>query len=139
MPRFPLELYGDMPYNTGKAWNQGDGMKTNVAGKPKAQIDARAGKSGTMTRIDARISRKLKDKIEQAAHLREQTLTNFLAVALDEIASRVIMEEAALRLHIDDQRRLAEVLIADKPFPPVGAMSRLRRYASDYAEAVERK
>ncbi len=105
-------------------------MKTHVAGGRKRNATAR---------LDARISRKLKEKIEQAAHLRDQSVTDFLTVALDEAASRVIMEDSALQLHIDDQRRLAEVLIADKPFPPVAKMSRLRRYAADYVKTVERK
>ncbi len=113
-------------------------MKTAIAGK-QPSIGVRERKRDSTARLDARISRKLKEKIEQAAHLRDQSVTDFLIVALDEVASRIIMEDATLQLHIDDQRHLADVLISDKPFPPLGKMSRLRRYASDYAKAVERK
>ncbi len=104
-------------------------------------MDATTGKRkrGPMARIDARISRRLKDKVEQAAFLRDQSVTDFLAGALDEAASKVIMEETTIQLHFEDQRKLAEVLIADEPFPPVEKMTRLRQAAINYDAMVERK
>lgn len=114
-------------------------MKTDVVKKPKGSGSALRKRSESMSRIDARISRKLKDKIEQAAHIKGLTKTDFLAVALDEVASRIIMEETTLQLHIDDQRKLADVLLGGKPFPAAAKMSRLRRYAAEYDKRVARK
>ncbi len=113
-------------------------METDTAEKKTANL-VRGRKRDAAARLDARISRKLKEKIEQAAHIRDQSVTDFLTVALDEAASKVIMEDAVLQLHIDDQKHLAEVLLSDEPFPPIAKLSRLRRYARDYAKAVEQK
>ncbi len=113
-------------------------MSATGTGK-KASGGVRERKSAATARLDARVSRRLKEKIEQAAHLRDQSVADFLTITLDEAASRVILEDAALQLHRSDQQRLAEVLLSDKPFPPIGKLSRLRRYASEYAKAVERR
>lgn len=103
--------------------------------------------SASMTRIDARIPRRLKAEVEQAAQLRDQTVEDFLTEALDEAASRVIMEEPepmlpalpALKLHVEDQIKLAKILLSDEPFPPLEKMTNLRRYAADFDKVVEQK
>lgn len=92
-----------------------------------------------MARIDARIPKEVKDKIKHAACLREQTVTDFLTDVLDEAASQIIVEETRITLHRDDQRQLAREILSDRPFPPVESMTRLRRYVTDYDNAVVQK
>lgn len=57
-----------------------------------------------LTRLEARVPERLNDKIMRAASIKGTSKTDFLLFALDEVASRVIRDEAELQLHIDDQK-----------------------------------
>lgn len=117
-------------------------MSVNNVVKTRPMSNAKRsgkGNAARLTRLEARVPEGLNDKILRAASIKGTSKTDFLMYALDEVASRVILEESTLQLHIDDQKALAEVIIADKPYPSVKKMSRLRKYGEEYAERVERK
>lgn len=117
-------------------------MGTNSTAKTRSLSDikrTRKVKTARLTRLEARVPEQLNDKILRAASIKGTSKTDFLLYALDEVASRVILEESTLQLHIDDQKALAEVIITDKPCPPIRKMSRLHKYGEEYAKRVERK
>jgi uncharacterized protein (DUF1778 family) len=65
----------------------------------------------TTERLEARVSREQKKLFQRAAELRGVTLTNFLIGALQDAASRVIEEHAAMKLTIQEQKIFVDALM----------------------------
>lgn len=122
------------------ATNDATKVRAPSRAKPARDAKRKSAKGAVrLTRLEARVPEQLNDKILKAASIKGTSKTDFLLYALDEVASRVILEESILQLHIEDQKALAAVIIADKPCPPVRKMTRLRRYGEEYSKRVERK
>jgi uncharacterized protein (DUF1778 family) len=87
-----------------------------------------------LARLEARIPRPIKERIERAAELTGHTVTGFLIATAGEDARRVVEDAEIMRLSQKDQTAFAKALI-DPPAPS----ARLRRAAKHHAELIERR
>lgn len=87
-----------------------------------------------MARLEARIPRPVKERIERAAELTGHTVTGYIIATVGEDARRVVEDAEIMRLSQKDQAAFAKALI-DPPAP--GAS--LRRAANRHAALIERR
>lgn len=82
-------------------------------------------------RIEARIAPDVLAVVKRAAELQGRSLSDFVAAAARDAATRAIEDVQIIRLSIEDQRLFADNLVA--PAPPNDA---LRRAARAYRQLV---
>ena len=63
-------------------------------------------------RLEARISTSLHAMLKRAAELQGRTITDFVAMAVQEAAQRVITEAEVMRLSLADQACFAQALLS---------------------------
>lgn len=85
------------------------------------------------TRIDLRLNSEAKDLIQQAAELRNQTVTQFAVSALTEAAGMVVAEYERRALSDRDRDRFL-TLLENPPAPN----TKLRRAAASHRKNVAR-
>jgi uncharacterized protein (DUF1778 family) len=90
--------------------------------------------SARTARIEARIAPEALALVKRAAEIQGRSLSDFVVAAAQEAAHRTIEETEIIRLSVQDQRILAEALIA--PPEPTPAM---RRAAARYRRLVKRR
>jgi uncharacterized protein (DUF1778 family) len=78
-------------------------------------------------RLEARLPNDVMARLKRAAEMQGRTLTDFVVAAADEAARRTIEQTEIIHLSLEDQRRLAEVIL--NPPEPNKA---LRKAATKY-------
>ena len=73
-------------------------------------------------RLEARISTNLHAMLKRAAELQGRTMTDFVAMAVQDAAQRVIAEADVMRLSLADQECFAQALLS--PPQPKPALER---------------
>ena len=73
-------------------------------------------------RLEARISASLHAMLKRAAELQGRTMTDFVAMAVQDAAQRVIAEADVIRLSLADQECFAQALLS--PPQPTPALER---------------
>lgn len=73
-------------------------------------------------RLEARISTNLHAMLKRAAELQGRTMTDFVAMAVQDAAQRVIAEADVMRLSLADQECFAQALLS--PPQPTPALER---------------
>lgn len=73
-------------------------------------------------RLEARISTSLHAMLKRAAELQGRTMTDFVAMAVQDAAQRVIAEADVIRLSLADQECFAQALLS--PPQPTPALKR---------------
>lgn len=73
-------------------------------------------------RLEARISTNLHAMLKRAAELQGRTMTDFVAMAVQDAAQRVIAEADVIRLSLADQECFAQALLS--PPQPTPALER---------------
>ena len=73
-------------------------------------------------RLEARISTNLHAMLKSAAEIQGRTMTDFVAMAVQDAAQRVIAEADVIRLSLADQECFAQVLLS--PPQPTPALER---------------
>jgi uncharacterized protein (DUF1778 family) len=73
-------------------------------------------------RLEARISTSLHAMLKRAAELQGRTMTDFVAMAVQDAAQRVIAEADVIRLSLADQECFAQALLS--PPQPTPALER---------------
>ncbi|MCC6373464.1 MAG: DUF1778 domain-containing protein [Moraxellaceae bacterium] len=73
-------------------------------------------------RLEARISTNLHAMLKRAAEIQGRTMTDFVAMAVQDAAQRVIAEADVIRLSLADQECFAQVLLS--PPQPTPALER---------------
>ncbi|MBK7301217.1 MAG: DUF1778 domain-containing protein [Moraxellaceae bacterium] len=73
-------------------------------------------------RLEARISTNLHAMLKRAAELQGRTMTDFVAMAVQDAAQRVIAEADVMRLSLVDQECFAQALLS--PPQPTPALER---------------
>ncbi len=73
-------------------------------------------------RLEARISTNLHAMLKRAAELQGRTMTDFVAMAVQDAAQRVIAEADVMRLSLADQECFAQALLS--PPQPTSALER---------------
>ncbi|MBK6757970.1 MAG: DUF1778 domain-containing protein [Moraxellaceae bacterium] len=73
-------------------------------------------------RLEARISTNLHAMLKRAAELQGRTMTDFVAMAVQDAAQRVIAEADVIRLSLADQECFAQALLS--PPQPTPALKR---------------
>ena len=66
-------------------------------------------------RLEARISTNLHAMLKRAAEIQGRTMTDFVAMAVQDAAQRVIAEADVIRLSLADQECFAQVLLSVIP------------------------
>lgn len=84
-------------------------------------------------RLEARISRDLKELFKQAAKLQGRTLSDFVVQAASEAANRVVEEHRLIRLTTKEQSVFVNALLNP---PPPG--SKLKAAFRRYREVMDR-
>jgi len=82
-------------------------MSINKSDKTIARQDART------VRMDARLPLHIKNNLVMAAALSGRTQTDFLITAVNEAAQKVIAEHNLITLCLEDQKVLAQALLAE--------------------------
>lgn len=78
--------------------------------------------STATARLEARISTNLHAMLKRAAEIQGRTMTDFVAMAVQDAAQRVIAEADVVRLSLADQECFAQTLLS--PPPPSPALER---------------
>lgn len=78
-------------------------------------------------RIDVRVDAEFKERIQEAASLRGQSLSEFAISCLAERAEKVLREQAILELSRRDRERFVEVL-TNPPSPTDALLEATRLY-----------
>jgi uncharacterized protein (DUF1778 family) len=73
-------------------------------------------------RLEARISTNLHAMLKRAAEIQGRTMTDFVAMAVQDAAQRVIAEADVIRLSLADQECFAQALLS--PPQPTPALKR---------------
>ena len=73
-------------------------------------------------RLEARISTNLHAMLKRAAEIQGRTMTDFVAMAVQDAAQRVIAEADVIRLSLADQECFAQALLS--PPQPTPALER---------------
>ena len=73
-------------------------------------------------RLEARISTSLHAMLKRAAEIQGRTMTDFVAMAVQDAAQRVIAEADVIRLSLADQECFAQALLS--PPQPTPALKR---------------
>jgi uncharacterized protein (DUF1778 family) len=77
-------------------------------------------------RLEARISASLHAMLKRAAELQGRTMTDFVAMAVQDAAQRVIAEADVIRLSLADQECFAQALLA----PPQTTLALEKAFAN---------
>lgn len=77
-------------------------------------------------RLEARISTNLHAMLKRAAELQGRTMTDFVAMAVQDAAQRVIAEADVMRLSLADQECFAQALLS----PPQPTLALERAFAN---------
>lgn len=100
--------------------------------------------STTMTRIEARVPRRLKEIVNRAATIRGQTQTDFVIAALSEVAGRVITSDDVpyddsieIKFSPANQLAIATALLDEEANPTVDrGLPGLREVMNEYRKKV---
>lgn len=87
--------------------------------------------SSKSERLEARVSLRLKSRLQQAAELQGSSLSEFISRSAEEVANQVIREHQILKLSAVDSRAFANALL-NVPKPNRS----LRSAYSDYKKEV---
>jgi uncharacterized protein (DUF1778 family) len=79
-------------------------------------------KDSTMARLEARLPVDVHALLKRAAEMEGRTLTDFVVTAARNAALQTIADTEMVRLSLEDQQRLAEVIL--NPPPPTDALRR---------------
>jgi uncharacterized protein (DUF1778 family) len=85
-------------------------------------LDTPKSSSTRPARLEARVSRRVHDLMKRAAKLQGRSVTDFVSMAIEAEARRVIEDETVLRLSLEDQKRFAKALL--NPPKPNAALKR---------------
>lgn len=102
-----------------------------VAGRASAtrygHAQARKSAAGRQKRLDMRISEDLKDLLQRAADISDQSLTDYVLSRAGEAARRDIREHDVLTLSVRDSARFADLLM-NPPEPNEHLLAAERRH-----------
>jgi len=82
-------------------------------------------------RLEARVTREQKDRLERAASLQGRSLTDFVVSTVEEAAARILREREVLALSARDRKAFVAALLK----PPV-LRGRLARAVKRYKRAL---
>ena len=82
-------------------------------------------------RLEARVSRELKSRLQYAASLQGSSLSEFLLRSAEKAANEVIHESQIIQFSIEDSRAFADAI-----FSPPKPNSKLRSAYSDYKKEI---
>lgn len=77
------------------------------------------------SRLEARVSKELKQLVERAAEITDRNLTDFIVAAVQNEARRVIEQADLIRLSLADQQSFANALLS--PPAPNAALQRAKQ------------
>jgi uncharacterized protein (DUF1778 family) len=79
-------------------------------------------RTAATARLEARLPHDVMVRLKRAAEIQGRTLTDFVVAAADEAACRAIQETEIIRLSIEGQRQIAELIL--NPAAPTPALKR---------------
>ena len=88
------------------------------------QID----KSDNQVRLEARVRKEQKEKIERAAAIKGLTLSDFVRHSLDEAATKVIQDYELIKLSVADSENFVKSLIRPAQEPNLDTVKATKLY-----------